>query len=109
MVKELKNREDAYDEYMKAGRKDLADAEASDITILKEYLPKPLSHEELKKLISETIEEVHADIMAKGGAQSPLELGKVMGKLMPKVKGKADGKVIHTLVKELLSSREIER
>lgn len=108
MIKELKNREDAYGEYTKAGRQDLADAEASDIAILKEYLPKPLSDEELKRLISETIEEVVADTTAKNGAQSPLEMGKVMSKLMPKVKGKADGKVIHALVKELLASMKNE-
>ena len=65
------------------------------MAVIEEYLPKPLSEEELKAAIQKIIEET--------GASSPKDMGKVMGVATKSLAGKADGKAISTLVKELLS------
>ena len=73
----------------------LADKESKEIDILKKYLPKQLSDEELRKLVAESI--------AKTGASEIKDMGKIMADLIPKVKGKADGGEISKIIKELLN------
>jgi uncharacterized protein YqeY len=63
--------------------------------VIEKFLPKQLSPEELKGIISKIITEV--------GASSPADMGKVMGAATKQLAGKADGKTISALVKELLS------
>jgi uncharacterized protein YqeY len=58
-------------------------------------LPAQLSEEEIRAIVTEAV--------AKTGATSPKEFGKVMGAVMPKVKGKADGNQVNAIVKELLN------
>lgn len=94
--KELKTRKESIEQYENAGRKDLADEEAKEIEVIKEYLPEELDENEIRKIIMDTISEV--------GAKGPTDLGKVMGKIMGKIKGRADGKVINQMVRELLSN-----
>ncbi|MDP1629311.1 MAG: GatB/YqeY domain-containing protein [bacterium] len=91
---EVKKRKEAVLEYERGGRQDLADKEKLEINVLKQYLPEELSGEDLKKIVSEAIQEV--------GAQSQKDFGKVMSVLMPKVKGRADGAKISEIVRELL-------
>ncbi|MEJ2413282.1 MAG: GatB/YqeY domain-containing protein, partial [Anaerolineales bacterium] len=67
----------------------------AEIAVVSEFLPQPLSREELRALVAETISE--------SGASSISDMGKVMGLLMPKIRGKADGKEANQLVRELLS------
>jgi uncharacterized protein YqeY len=93
--RQLKQSKDSLQEFEKAGRDDLADAESAAIKVLDVYMPEQLSDEELQQLIRETISEV--------GASSFSDMGKVMGAVMPKVKGKADGNKVNMLVKENLS------
>lgn len=81
--------------YTQQGRQDLADAELAQVSIIDEYLPKPLSEEEIEA-------EVKA-IIAETGATGMKEMGKVMGLASKKMAGKADGSVISTIVKKLLS------
>lgn len=81
--------------YVEQNRPDLAEEEAAQAAIVEEYLPKPLSSEELEAEIKAIIAEV--------GATSPKEMGKVMGVASKKLAGRADGKAISTLVKQLLA------
>lgn len=90
----VKQRKESAEQYEKANRKDLADKENSEISIIQEYLPKQLTTEELAAIIKSTIQET--------GVTGMKEIGKLMKELMPKVKGKADGKLVNHLIKEIL-------
>ena len=90
--KQMKQRNDALEEFKKAGRDDLISQTEEEIQVLLSYLPKQLTDDELRVLIKEAID--------KTGASSSKDMGKIMGILMPKTKGKADGKRINTLVSE---------
>jgi uncharacterized protein YqeY len=94
VMKLYKQRMDTYDLYMKEGREDLAADEMAQAEVIKEYLPKMLSEDEIKA-------EVDAAI-ASTGASGPQDMGKVMGILSKKLAGKADGKLIADTVKAAL-------
>ena len=89
-----KQRKEAAEQYVAAGRQELADNEVAEAAVLAEYLPKPLSPEELEAKLREIITEV--------GASSPKDMGKVMGVATKRLAGLADGKAISSLVKSLL-------
>lgn len=89
-----KQRKESIEQYLKAGREDLANKERDELAILQSYLPEQLSTEELDRIILETIKD--------SGAKGPSDMGKVMKLLMPKVKGRADGKVVSERLKALL-------
>jgi Uncharacterized conserved protein len=95
MQKYIKQRKEAYTQYEQAGRKDLAEKELKEIEIVQQFLPPPLSEEELIKIVEETIHEV--------GASSIKDMGKVVKAVMDKVKGRAEGSLISKIVKEKLS------
>jgi uncharacterized protein YqeY len=80
--KQVKQRRESVEQYRGGGRDDLADREESEIEVLAEFLPQPLTNEELDELISRAIEEA--------GADSIRDMGKVMGALKPRVQGRAD-------------------
>ncbi|MGK7923621.1 MAG: GatB/YqeY domain-containing protein [Trichodesmium sp.] len=90
-----KQRRDSMEQYSQVGRQELADQEAAELAILEEYLPKQLSDDEISKIIDE--------IIAKVGASSPKDMGKVMGPAMQQLKGKADGKKVQEMVKTKLN------
>jgi len=92
---EIKKRKDAIVLYEQGKRPELAEREKKEIEVLKKYLPEQLSGEELKKIV--------ADSIAKAGATTMKDMGKVMADLNPKIKGKADGGEVSKIVKELLS------
>ncbi|MDG0812140.1 GatB/YqeY domain-containing protein [Cohnella rhizosphaerae] len=94
LSREVKQRKDSLQEFGKAGRDDLATAVASEIDIISAYLPTQLGEEEIKTLVTQTIQET--------GASSKADMGKLMGALMPKVKGRADGKLVNQIVQQLL-------
>jgi hypothetical protein len=87
--------EESVDQFQIGGRQDLVEKEKKEIEILKSFLPQPISHEEILRIIDQSIEETQASSMK--------DLGKVMKSIMPKLGGKADGKLINQLVKERLS------
>ena len=91
-----KQRRDAIEQYQKAGREELAEQEAGELAIIEEYLPQPLSEEEVKAIVMEVIATV--------GATSPKDMGKVMGPVMKRLRGQADGKLVQDLVKQSLSA-----
>ena len=82
-------------QYKDGGRIDLANNEAKELEILKEFLPEPMSENEIIKIIVDTIDECQAESLK--------DMGKVMGIAIKKTDGKADGSVISKIVKEKLS------
>jgi len=96
--REIRMRKESITEFEKGGRKELADKERKEKEILKTYLPKQITQDELKTMINSIIEEVEAKTVR--------DLGKVMGKIMPQVTGRADGKVIKDLVFKAISNLE---
>jgi uncharacterized protein len=95
LQKLIKQRKDSLEIYQQQKRQDLAQKEEEEIVIIEKFLPKQLSTEELKTVLSQIISEV--------GASSPADIGKVMGAATKQLAGKADGKTISTLTKELLA------
>ncbi len=92
---QIKQRRDSVVEYEKGNRADLVANEKREIDILAQYMPEQMSEEDLRKAVASAI--------AKTGAASPKEMGRVMAVLMKEVKGKADGTLVSKIVKELLS------
>lgn len=92
--KEAKKRRDAIAEYERGGRAELAAKEAAELKVLEEFLPQPLSPEELETLVRAAIAEV--------GATSKKEMGAVMKAAQARAAGRADGKVLSGLVGRLL-------
>ena len=92
----VKQRRDSIEQYNNAGRSELADKEAAEITILEEYLPKAASAEEIDSAVSAAVAET--------GASSMKDMGAVMKAVMAKLAGKsADGKAVSEAVKAKLS------
>ena len=95
IAKESKKRKDSLADYEKSGREELISQINEEIEILAEYLPKPLSKEELEKIIDEVIKEV--------GATTIKEMGMVMKAVKEKVGASADGRTINEIVKQKLA------
>lgn len=93
--KEAKQHRDSIEQFKNAGRNDLVEKEESELKLLEKYLPAQMGEDEVKKLV--------IDAVAKSGATSPNDMGKVMGILMPQVKGKADGGLVSKIVREELN------
>lgn len=93
--KQVKQRKDSADIFVKQGRQDLADPELAEAAILEKFLPEALSEEE--------IEEVVVDTIAKVGAESMKDMGKVMGIVSKQLAGQADGKTISGIVRKHLA------
>jgi len=92
--REAKKRRDAVEEYDKVGRADRAAAERAELEILQEFLPAPLTDEELESLARQAIQEAQA--------QTAADMGKVMKVIMPRTAGRADGKRVNAVVRRLL-------
>ena len=90
-----KQRKEAAEQYVAAGRQELADNELAEADVLAAYLPKQLSPEELEAKLREIIAEV--------GASAPSDMGKVMGVATKRLAGLADGKAISAVVRSLLA------
>lgn len=86
LTKNVKQRRDSVAQYQAAGRDDLAETELAEIAVIEEFLPQPLSDDEVDALVKAAVEQ--------SGASSMQDMGKVMGVLKPQVQGRADmGKV----------------
>ena len=92
MAKQLK---DSIEQYLKGGRTDLADNESEELEILNEFLPEPMSEDEIDNIVINVIDEIKASNMS--------DMGKVMGIVISRVKGRADGSIISKLVRDKLS------
>ncbi len=93
--KMIKQRKESIAQYDKAARKDLADKEKFEISVLEAYLPPQLPQSEIDAIVAEAI--------ASTGAKSAADMGKVMGVLKPKLAGRADMGRISGLVKVKLT------
>ncbi len=91
----VKKGEEAAEQFAKGGREELASKEREEIRIIQEYLPAQMDDEELRQAVQEAI--------AKTGASSLKEMGKVMGLLTKQLAGRATGARISLVVKERLS------
>ena len=94
LQKEVKARQETIEAAIMAKRPDLINKAEEEIAVLGEFLPQPLSQEELRALVE--------DAIAESGASSMADIGQGMGVLMPKIRGKADGKEANQIVRELL-------
>ena len=94
--KQIKQRNESLEEFTKANRNDLAEKVESEIEILKTYLPKQLSKEEVEQIIEEAFTKVKP--------QSAKDMGLIMKEVTPLLKGKADMKEVSNIIKEKLAS-----
>ena len=94
LQKMAKQRKDSLEIFEQQQREDLASKEREELAIIEQFLPAQMSEEEIKQALQLVI--------AKVGASSMADLGKVMGIASKELAGKADGKLIASLVKELL-------
>lgn len=94
LQKQVKQRKDSAAVFVEQGRQDLADPELAEAAIIEQFLPEALSDDEIEKVVVETI--------AKVGATSMKDMGKVMGIVSKQLAGQADGKTISTFVKKNL-------
>ena len=95
IAKEMKKKKDAMADFEKAGRQDLIDQTNEEMKVLEEYLPKQLSKEEIKEIVSKIISDI--------GATSMKDMGIVMKESKSAIGAGADGKTINEVVKELLN------
>lgn len=96
MIRKLvKQRKESAEQYVAAGRKELADNELAEAAVMEKYLPKQLSEADVEAKVKEIITEL--------GATSIKEMGKVMGAANAKLAGLADGRTISGIVRKLLA------
>jgi len=95
LQRERKRRIEAAEAFREGGRDEQAAKEEGELAILKEFMPEPLSEDELEDIIDDVIAEV--------GATSLRQLGRVMADVMPQVAGRADGSTVSQLVREKLA------
>ena len=95
LQRERKRRTEAAEAFRAGGREEQAAAEERELAILEEFMPTPLSEDE--------IEEIVDDVIAEVGATSMRDIGRVMADVMPQVAGRADGSEVSQLVREKLA------
>jgi uncharacterized protein YqeY len=93
--KQIKQREDAASQYLAAKRNDLAEIEQLEITVLREFMPTPLTDTEIDALIEQA--------MASTGAASIRDMGRIMAELKPQLQGRADMGAVSSRIKTRLS------
>jgi uncharacterized protein len=86
---------EAAEGFRSGGNEERASAEEAELAVLEEFMPEPLSEEELETIID--------DAIAENGATSMRDLGRVMADVMPQVAGRADGGMVSQLVREKLA------
>ena len=89
-----KRRKESIELFLAGGRKEMADQEAEELAIIQEYLPRPMTAQEVEDVVRRVIQEA--------GASGAKDFGKVMPAAMKQLKGKADGKHVHETGKRLL-------
>ncbi len=92
--RQLKQREESAEAFRKAGREDQAASEAAEADVIRDYLPRPLSSEEMGKIVDEAIRET--------GATGMRDMGRVMGRATQLSEGRAEGRELSALVKQRL-------
>jgi uncharacterized protein len=95
LQRERKRRIEAAEAFRTGGREEQAEGEERELAVLEEFMPEPLSEEELETIIDDAIAEC--------GATSLRQLGRVMADVMPQIAGRADGGHVSQLVREKLA------
>ena len=95
LQRERKRRTEASEAFRAGDREEQADAEERELAVLEEFMPEPLSEDELEEIVDDAIAEV--------GATSMRDIGRVMADVMPQVAGRADGSAVSQLVREKLA------
>ncbi len=95
LQRERKKRLEAAEAFRGAGREEQAEDEEYELEVLEEYMPEPLSEEEIERIVD--------DAIAENGATSLADLGRVMADVMPQVAGRADGSAVSQIVREKLA------
>ena len=94
----IKQRKDSIEQFTKGGRQELADKEASEITIIEAYMPKAIGEAEIIAAVRATIAEM--------GSPTMKDMGTVMKNTMAKFAGaRVDGKVVSEAVKKELAGK----
>jgi uncharacterized protein len=89
--RQLKQREESAETFRKAGREERAASESAEAEIVREYLPEPLSADELEQIVDEALRET--------GATGIKDMGAVMGRAMALAEGRAEGRELAALVR----------
>lgn len=92
----VKQRRESIEQYDRAGRDDLASAERTELEVIGEFLPEPLSEAELTSLVEAALAET--------GAAGPRDMGRVMAALKPRVQGRADMGALSARVRARLTA-----
>jgi uncharacterized protein YqeY len=94
--KMLKQRRESIAQYRPAGREDLALVEEQEITVIQDFLPQPLSEDEINAIVLAAIKASNATAIK--------DMGKVMGLVKPKMQGRADMSIVSVKIKGILSA-----
>ena len=95
LQRERKKRIEAAEAFRNGGREEQAEKEEAELDVLEEFMPEPMSEDELEEIVDDVIAEV--------GATSMRDIGRVMADVMPQVAGRADGSAVSQLVREKLA------
>ncbi len=95
LQRERKRRVEAAEAFRSGDREEQAAAEEAELAVLEEFMPEPMSEDELEQIVDDAIAEV--------GATSMRDLGRVMADVMPQVAGRTDGSTVSQLVREKLA------
>ena len=95
LQRERKKRIEAAEAFRSGGREEQAAKEDAELAVLEEFMPEPLSEEELERILD--------DAIAENGATSMRDMGRVMKDVMPQVAGRADGTVVSQMLREKLA------
>jgi uncharacterized protein YqeY len=96
LASEGKKRREAAEAFDEAGREELAAKERAEAAIISEFLPEPLSDDEIRDLVTSTIEQLAVQ------GEGMRAMGRVMGVLQPQIKGRADGGIVSAEVRRQL-------
>ena len=95
LQRERKKRLEAAEAFRNAGREEQAEKEEGELEILEEFMPEPLSEDELERIVD--------DAIAENKATSMRDMGRIMADVMPQIAGRADGSAVSQLVREKLA------
>jgi len=95
LQRERKRRNEAAEAFRAGGREEQAQKEEAELAVLEEFMPEPLTEEELERIVDDAIAET--------GATSLRDMGRVMADVMPQIAGRADGSFVGQLVREKLA------
>jgi uncharacterized protein YqeY len=95
LQRERKKRIEAAEAFRGGGREEQAEKEDAELAVLEEFMPEPLTEEELERILD--------DAIAENGATSMRDMGRVMKDVMPQIAGRADGAAVSQMLREKLA------